>query len=53
MGSPLGDVLANSFIGYYEKRLLSALTDYMPLCYFWYFEDTYAIFESEEACQHF
>ena len=32
---------------------MSALTDNKLLCYFRYVDDTYAIFENEEACQHF
>ena len=27
MGSPLGPVLANIFVGYYEQRLVTALTN--------------------------
>ena len=50
--SPLGPVLANIFVGYYDQKLMSSLTDNTPLCYFRYIDDTYAIFENEEACQH-
>ena len=52
MGSPLGHVLANIFVGYYEQKLMSALTDNKP-SYLKYVDDTYAIFENEEACQRF
>ena len=42
--SPLGHMLANIFVGYYEQKLMCALTDSRPLRYFRYVDDTYAIF---------
>ena len=38
MGSPLGPILANIFVGYYENTLLSL--DYSkPLAYYMYVDD--------------
>ena len=53
MGSPLGAMLANIFVCYCKQKFMSALTDKKPICYFRCVDDTYAIFENEEACQHF
>ena len=46
MGSPLGPILANIFVGYYENNLLS-LDNSKPLAYYRYFDDVFAIFPSK------
>ena len=45
MGSPLGPVLANIFVGYQEER--SFIVSNQPLIYFRYVDDTLAMFEDE------
>lgn len=51
MGSPLGPILANIFVGYYEKRLFEDID--RPLMYQRYVDDTFAIFENESQCDLF
>ena len=51
MGSPLGPILANIFVGYYERTLFNQVTP--PLCYYRYVDDTFAIFPSNEDFNHF
>ena len=43
MGSPLCQVLANIFVGYYEEKLFSQTQK--PPTYFRYVDDTFAIFD--------
>ena len=55
MGSPLGPVLANIFVGYCEKR---AFVDphpgvQPPSIYYRYVDDIFAVFESTSACKLF
>ena len=45
MGSPLGPVLANTFVGYHEFKLFSCVQK--PTIYFRYVGDTFAIFKQE------
>ena len=51
MGSPLGPILANIFVGYYERTLFNQVTP--PLCYYRYVDDTFAIFPSNEDFNNF
>ena len=46
MGSPLGPILANIFVGYHEKSLLS-INNNKPLAYYRYVNDVFAIFPSK------
>ena len=45
MGSPLGPILANIFVGYYENNLLS-LDNSKPLTYYRYFDDVFVILKT-------
>ena len=51
MGSPLGPVLANIFVGYYEDKLFSQTQK--PPTYFRYVDDTFAIFNHEAEADEF
>ena len=53
MGSPLGPVLANIFIGFYERKLLTKSTDKKPITYFRYVDDTFCLFDSREDAKLF
>ena len=52
MGSPLGPILANIFVGYYENNLLS-LDNSKPLAYYRYFDDVFDIFPSKNNVNSF
>ena len=52
MGSPLGPILANIFVGYYENSLLS-LDNSKPLVYYRYVDDVFAIFTSKNNVNKF
>ena len=52
MGSPLGPILANIFVGYYENNLLS-LDNSKPLAYYRYVDDVFAIFPSKNNVNNF
>ena len=51
MGSPLGPVLANIFVGYYEEKLFSQTQK--PPIYFKYVDDTFVIFNHEAEADEF
>ena len=51
MGSPLGPVLTNIFVGYEEEKLF--IDNNQPLIYFRYVSDTFAMFEDEFNCNQF
>ena len=51
MGSPLGPVLANIFVGYDENKLFDFSVK--PQYYKRYVDDTFAIFENETECNEF
>ena len=51
MGSPLGPILANIFVGYHESKLFS--TGHLPLAYKRYVDDTFTIFHSREDFETF
>ena len=51
MGSPLGPVLANIFVGYTENKLFDFLV--RTQFYQQYVDDTFAIFENEAECNEF
>ena len=50
MGSPLGPVLANVFVGYCETKIG---TEHWPAFYDRFVDDTFAIFDNEERSQEF
>ena len=50
MGSPLGPVLANIFVGYYETKILSGM---WPEVYDRYVDDIFSHFVNEKACDEF
>ena len=52
MGSSLGPILANIFVGYYENSLLS-LDNSKPLAYYRYVDDVFAIFPSKNNVNNF
>ena len=51
MGSPLGPALANIFVGFYEEKFFSQISE--PSTYFRYVDDTFAIFRNEEESKNF
>ena len=51
MGSPLGPVLANIFVGYNKNKLFEFSVK--PQFYKRYVGDTFAIFENEAECNEF
>lgn len=51
MGSPLGPILANIFVGFHELRLFS--NDSPPLTYKRYVDDTFSVFHSRSEFDHF
>ena len=51
MGSPLGPVLANIFVGYYKSKLFQ--TTSKPEMYYRYMGDTFAVFSNEDECDLF
>ena len=54
MGSPLGPVLANIFMGYYEKLWIENYTGNKPEIYKRYVDDIFCLFRNEtEALQFF
>ena len=53
MGSPLGPVLANIFVGYYESRLFQSISHELPEWYKRYVDDTFAIFNGYNATNAF
>ena len=51
MGSPLGPVLANIFVGYYEEKLFRSCS--LPLFYRRYVDDTFALFSTQTEMDQF
>ena len=51
MGSPLGPILANIFVGYHEQRLLEKCK--LPMTYRRYVDDTFAIFSNKQQSVEF
>ena len=51
MGSPLGPVLANIFVGYYESKLFQ--TTSKPEMYYRSMDDTFVVFSNEDECDLF
>ena len=51
MRSPLGQALANIFVGYYEEKLFSQTQK--PPTYLKYVDDTFAIFDHEAVADEF
>ena len=52
-GSPLGPVLANIFVGYYESRLLQSISHELPEWFKRYVDDAFAIFNGYSATNTF
>nr|WBB44924.1 reverse transcriptase [Chrysogorgia stellata] len=53
MGSPLGPVLANIFVGYYESKMFDTNTDIIPIWYKRYVDDTFTLFNNKETALSF
>ena len=54
MGSPLGPVLANIFVGYYESKLFNETqSDNLPNWYKRFVDDTFSLFNSKELANSF
>ena len=53
MGSPLGPMLANIFVGYYELKVLTNAAIVQPTVYFRYVDDTFCLFECKEDSKAF
>lgn len=56
MGSPLGPILANIFLGYVEKYCLNHSfhsAPYKPIQFFRFVDDTFALFSSPQCAEHF
>ena len=53
MGSPLGPVLANIFMGFYECKLLRNASSTKPNAYFRYVDDTFCFFGCKEDANLF
>jgi len=51
MGSPLGPVIANIFVGYHESLLFDSTTK--PYMYERYVDDSFAIFKTEATVRYF
>ena len=51
MYSLLGPALPSIFVGYQKAKLFNI--DKRPLVYFWYVDDTFAVFDNEEDCNTF
>ena len=51
MGSLIGPLLANIFVGYYYKKLFSQTQK--PSTYFRYVDDTFTIFDQEAEADEF
>ena len=51
MGSPLGPVLANIFVGFYESKLFDKISK--PRIYYRYVDDTFALFQDEVDSETF
>ena len=51
MGSPLGPILANIFVGFHEEQLFRSSKS--PVLYLRYVDDTFALFDSREEGDEF
>jgi hypothetical protein len=51
MGSPLGPILANIFVGFQEERLFKIVKK--PIAYFRYVDDIFAVFNSQAQMDKF
>ena len=51
MGSPLGPILANIFVGYNEQHLFQSIKE--PLMYVRYVDDTFVLFNNEKESKLF
>ena len=53
MGSPLANVLANTFMGFYESKLLNECNLNKPKFYLRYVDDILATFDNEQDSLNF
>ena len=53
MGSPLGPILANIFLGFHEQKLLALDSLYVPIMYARYVDDIFAIFHNRNEADDF
>ena len=53
MGSPLGPVLANLFMGHHERRWLNDYSGIGPLFYRRYVDDIFCIFQNQNDAEMF
>ena len=53
MGSPLGPVLANVFMGYHERNWITNYDHSKPLFYTRYVDDIFCLFNREDECDVF
>ena len=53
MGSPLGPVLANSFMGYHEQKWLESFEECEFILYRRYVDDIICLFNSESGTDKF
>ena len=51
IGSPLGSILVNIFLGYYERKLFKGSVG--PKMYVRYMDDTFVIFKNKECSNEF
>ena len=53
MGSPLGPLFANFFLGYLEKTIFSENLEFLPLFYIRYVDDTFLLFSCDSHVEKF
>ena len=53
MGSPLGPVLANLFMGYHEQKWLQSFEEYELVLYCRYVDDIMCLFSNESDADKF
>ena len=53
MGSCLGSILANFFLGCLEEKLFANTKNLLPNLYLRYIDDIYTVFDSNSACTVF
>ena len=53
MGSPLGPLFANFFLGYLEDKYFTKCIDFKPSFYVRYVDDTFALFNDKDHIEHF
>ena len=53
MGSPLGPLFANFFLGYLEDKYFTKCIDFKPSFYVRYVDDTFALFNDKDHIEQF